>query len=165
MKKKVFVLLLMAVMLSLAAFGGLVRASGPPTVPFHADCLTYPTRVGSGPGFIVLEIPSDCIGTHLGNSEWYADSVVDLTPLANGEPAIQTGTMYFTAANGAQLIGEFAGYALPNATGAFDYWGEYWITEGTGRFSGATGNGVYSGGADGQTGVGTALFEGTLTNP
>ena len=97
----------------------------------------------------------------MGRSAWYADSIVDIsTP---PPPFPQIGEMVFTAANGDQLIGTFNGWGVPNEFGGFDYWGEYWIIEGTGRFSGATGSGTYYGGTDGE--IGTATFEGTLTNP
>lgn len=166
MKRKVYVILLfgIALLFMAAAFGeiGVVKAKGA-TVPFKVDCVTYPEVVGGGLGlgYFVLEIPADCIGTHLGNSDWYADSFVDIsTP---PPPFPQTGEMVFTAANGAQLVGTFSGLAAPNNIGGFDYWGTYQITGGTGRFSGASGSGTYYGGADGETGVLT--FEGTLMNP
>jgi hypothetical protein len=162
MKRKVSVFLVMGVTLLLvcALFGSqsIVNAKENwPTVPFKVNCVTYPD-VMPGPGYLEVKIPSDCKGTHIGNGEWYADSMVDLTV---PPPFAQTGDMVFTAANGDQLIGTFAGLSTPKVTGGFDYWGEYWITEGTGRFSGTTGYGTYDGGADGE--VGTAVFVGTLT--
>ncbi len=161
MRKKVSVFLLIGVALILVVAAVVVNARRPgPTVPFKVDCVTYPVVV-PGDGYLEVEIPSDCQGTHLGKSEWYADSVVDVS--SPPPPFPQTGTMFFTAANGDKLIGTFAGEGVPNELGGFDYWGEYLITEGTGRFSGATGSGTYDGGADGE--VGTAAFEGTLTNP
>ena len=166
MKKKVSVIGLIGITLLLvfAGFGGLALVSAeeaPATVPFKATYQTFPVFLGIVDGHMVLEIPAFGNGTHLGNSEWYADSLVDITkPFP---PFPQTGEMYFTAANGAKLIGTFAGDSAPNDRGGFDYWGEYWITEGTGRFTGATGNGIYYGGAGEDSGVLT--FEGTLMNP
>ena len=161
--KKLVVLIFAFVLLVFAAIGSQNRVSAKeasPTVPFKATYQTFP--VGGPPvdGYLILEIPGVGNGTHLGKSEWYADSIVDFN---NPPPPVpQSGDMFFTAANGAKLMGTFAGYAVPNDMDAFDYWGEYVITEGTGRFIGATGNGIYYGGC-GDTCVLT--FEGTLTRP
>ncbi len=161
MKRNIHVRLLIGItlflILSTLSVQTIVLAEGAVT-PFKVNCVTYP-EVNVIPGYLVLRIPAECGGTHLGESDWYADSVVDITTF----PALQTGDMVFTAANGSQLFGSFNGYAVPNDIGGFDYWGDYEITEGTGRFSGATGSGTYYGGADGTTGVLT--FEGTLIDP
>lgn len=160
MKKKVGLFLFLALVLALVAIASpaLGRAGGA-TVPFKVECTTYPEVDDSGFPILIVTIPADCIGTHLGISDWYGDTLVDLTVY----PALQTGTMEFTAANGAQLFGNIDGEAIPNDIGGFDYWGDYWITSGTGRFEGYTGSGIYYGGAGG--GVGTLTFEGTLTRP
>jgi hypothetical protein len=167
MKKKVSVLLLVVLMLLLAFTAFIGPALGneiapQATVPFKAIFTTYPETVSFNPktGILVLSIPADGNGTHLGKSEWYADSIAYL--YSSTYPT-QTGEMYFTAANGDQLFGYFEGTGVPNDIGGFDYWGDYWITEGSGRFSGATGSGIYFGGAGGGSGMLT--FEGTLTNP
>lgn len=162
-KFSVIVLIGVALLLIFSGFGGqaLVSAEEPVAiVPFKATYQTFPDVVGGGFDYIVLEIPAVGIGTHLGKSEWYAESKVSFTTF----PWTQTAKeMVFTAANGDRLIGHFAGEAVPNEFGGADYWGEYWITEGTGRFSGTTGSGTYNGGAGEDTG--TLTFEGTLTNP
>jgi hypothetical protein len=162
MKRKISVLLFigLALLFTFVVFGGqtVVRAKGA-IVPFKVTCQTYPNVV-PGDGYLEVKISSDCTGAHLGKSHWDADSIVELT---TPPPFTQAGEMVFIAANGDQLIGTFSGQALPKETGGFDYWGDYEITGGTGRFSGTTASGTYFGGADGE--VGTAVFEGTLTKP
>ena len=132
-----------------------VAASGVAEVPFKAWYETHPVTVGAPDGIVKMKIPSEGRGTHLGNSTWYADSWVDM----NSYPWVQTGVMMFTAANGDQLLGGFAGSAIPTASGV-EFWGDYWIAGGTGRFEGVTGSGTYQGAVDGE--VGMLYFDGTL---
>lgn len=166
MKRKVSGLLIIGVTLFLvfAAVGRRTLASTnevPNTVPFQVDCQTYPTIVEINEVQMVLEIPGDCKGTHLGRGEWYADMVVDIS--SPPPPFLQSGTMVFTAEDGDQLFATFFGFGKPKATGGNYYWGGYQISGGTGRFEGTTGTGLYHGQADGE--VGTAIFDGTLLNP
>ena len=165
MKRKVSVLLFngVALLFVLAVFGNdmIVSARGRSNqLPFKANCVTYPNIVDADAEQLVLEIPADCKGTHLRNGEWFADSTVVINA---PPPFLQTGDMYFTAANGDLLFGTFFGFAMPKETGGTHYWGGYEITEGNGKFDGATGTGLYHGHA-GET-VGTAVFEGVLSFP
>jgi len=165
MKKKVSVLLFIGITLPLvfAALGGpaLVSAqTSRATVPFKASYQTFPGVVGGSVDYFILDIPAVGKGTHLGKGEWYAVSTVSYATF----PLTQTAEeMVFTEANGDQLKGHFAGEAVMHETGGADFWGEYWITEGTGRFTGITGSGTYYGEA--AEGTGILIFEGTLTNP
>ncbi|MFN2165667.1 MAG: hypothetical protein ACK2U9_05360, partial [Anaerolineae bacterium] len=82
----------------------------------------------------------------------------------------QSGTSVFTAANGDQLIGTFSGVAaiVTTPTGPVaEFSGTYWVTEGTGRFVGYTGTGVYWGTATLALpeDTGELYFDGTLTKP
>lgn len=140
-----------------------------PTVPFNATYQTKP-KIVVPPPFIGLEIPGKGNGLHLGKSTWYSNSQVNVTVF----PFQQTGDMTFTAADGSTLIGHFAGIGLPVAdvaTHKVTFEGDYWITGGTGRFTGATGSGTYSGWAEleglapGTVGVGQVAFVGVLHNP
>jgi len=155
--------MVLAVALVIAALASpmFVSAKGA-TVPFKVTCKAYPTPTGGGPGYIVLSIPADCVGTHLGNSEFYSDLTANVVPPF---PAPQYGDMVFTAADGSQLFGDYNGLNVPNDFSGFDYWGTYEIVEGTGRFSGTSGSGVYYGSAGTHVGGGTLAYEGTLTNP
>lgn len=59
--------------------------------------------------------------------------------------------------------GDFSGIVIPDANGKVNFEGTYEITNGTGRFEGATGSGNYSGWAQGT--VGHLEFDGILNNP
>jgi hypothetical protein len=159
--KRLLGLLIVLVLVAVAS-PMLVTAAGA-TVPFKVRCVAYPEIIGEGPSYIVAAIPADCVGTHLGDSEWFSEVTAFMdseNPFVN--PAPQYGDMVFTAADGSQLIGDFVGENVLNEVGGFDFWGTYQIVEGTGRFSGAAGSGIYYGGG----GDSAALrFEGQLINP
>ncbi|MEA3336767.1 MAG: SMP-30/gluconolactonase/LRE family protein [Chloroflexota bacterium] len=135
-------------------------AASDEAVPFKARYQTYPEPVGPPlDGILTLKISADGEGDPLGKSTWYADSQVDLTQVPN----LQTGTMAFTAANGDQLFGTFAGESSPLEDGPVSFKGTFQIDGGTGEFEGATGSGVYSGSAEGSEGI--LEFDGTLSVP
>jgi hypothetical protein len=113
-----------------------------PTTSFKVTCATYPELIGGGDGYIVLSIPADCVGNHLGNSEFYSELTGFVVPPF---PNIQYGDMVFTAADGSELYGDYNGFNVPNEYGAFTFWGTYEIDAGSGRFDGATGSGDYYG--------------------
>jgi hypothetical protein len=69
--------------------------------------------------------------------------------------------MSFTAANGDQLFGSYAGYAIPTEKGV-EFWGDFQISGGSGRFDGATATGTYWGECGGA-GEGILHFDGMLT--
>lgn len=139
-----------------------------PTVPFNATYHTRP-KVVAPPPFLQMEIPSTGKGLHLGKSTWFSNSLVNFTVF----PPVQTGDMLFTAADGSTLTGHYQGTAQPdpdNPQGVL-FNGDYVITGGTGRFSGATGSGIYYGRATleapvpGMVGEGVVTFEGMLNKP
>jgi hypothetical protein len=154
----VLVLALILVVVSSAS----VTASGA-TVPFKATYVTHPGTPVFDPatGILRVAIPAEGQATHLGNSTWYSEMWVDTTPPAPLPPIpfIQGGTMTFTAADGAELSGTFAGFAIPNATGT-EFWGTYEITDGSGRLKGTTGDGKYWGTVVGKEGM--LYFDGML---
>ena len=126
-------------------------------VPFHAVYATQPTPVGPpANGIITFAIPGQGQATHLGMSTWYTLSGVDM----NEATWIQTGDMKFTAANGDQLSGAYAGEAAPTGATSVRFEGKFTITGGTGRFEGVTGTGTYHGTADGNEGM--LYFDGEL---
>lgn len=69
--------------------------------------------------------------------------------------------MTFTAANGSQLFGHFTGIFNPEVGVGC---GDYVITSGNGRFTGATGEGDYEW-INIEDGPNPLTFIGTLTNP
>jgi len=85
--------------------------------------------------------------THLGRSTDEATVVITAPPDANGcIPNVQTHTL--TAANGDTLTLTNFDLACPEGPGLFHGTGEWQVTGGTGRFSGATGGGTLSGHID-----------------
>jgi len=74
------------------------------------------------------------IATELGAFTGYAEFIPNLCDLT------YTGFFYWTAANGDQISGPFSGYLTSTATaGVFDNHETAIVTDGTGRFAGATG--------------------------
>jgi hypothetical protein len=149
---------LVALIVVMASSGSLV-ASADAVVPFRATYVTHPTQVDLDEGVITLAIPGEGKGTHLGLSTWYADSLVD----TNYYPFVQTGEMTFTAANGDQLSGTFAGLAVPTGETTVEFSGDFEISAGAGRFEGMTATGSYWGMADMAANQGILYFDGKLT--
>lgn len=161
MKRSIVLFVGLALVLVIAALASPMFVSAmEPTTPFKVTCATYPEVIGGGDGYIVLSIPGDCLGTHLGNSEWFSESTAFVVPPF---PSQQYGDMVFTAADGSELYGYFEGLTAPNEFEAFDFWGAYEITAGNGRFNGASGSGDYYGSCVYDDC--TLTFEGTLINP
>jgi hypothetical protein len=138
--------------------GSLLTKAGDAVVPFKAHIQTYPEIVDITDGILTIEVSGEGQATHLGQCTWYSEFQVDTTQ----NPNLQTGTMEFTAANGDQLFGTFAGEATPPTPGVpTEFWGAFEITGGTGRFEGVTGAGDYWGKAEGDEGK--LYFDGMLT--
>ncbi len=126
------------------------------------------------PTSLQLDITGTGRGLRLGRSTFESASTVDFT---TPPPFTQTGNVTFTAANGDQLFGHSIGTADPFTCNEVDectrFKGNYVIGElldgtpkdGTGRFEGATGSGVYYGSANVTTGEGRITFIGLLFNP
>jgi hypothetical protein len=149
MNRKVSVLLVvgLVLILVLAVFGGQALANGRRSqkfVPFKAEYIVYPEQPPDfGDGYMLLVIPGEGEGTHLGKSTWLAKSMrVDLV---DPPPQPQFSEMVFTAANGDELYGHFFGFGRPNDAGGNYFWGGYEIGGGTGKFEGASGSGLYHG--------------------
>ena len=136
------------------------------TVPFRATYSVHTVEVGTPPCEIFeFYLLADGTALHLGNSTWESCTSVDfpggMVPFdcSVGMGFEQIGTMTFTAANGAELFGNFWGI-FDGAVGC----GDFVITHGTGRFEGYTGEGTYEWidmGADPNP----LTFVGTLTKP
>jgi hypothetical protein len=129
-------------------------------VPFKATIHTAPvvsvvSNCGKGIPGLFLQIPGEGYATHLGETTWYTG---DMWACFDGT---QGGTMEFTAANGDQLFGAFEGTWTGIPPNPVTFLGTFWLTGGTGRFEGVTGNGTYSGTSEG--GEGMLYFDGMLT--
>jgi hypothetical protein len=106
--------------------------------------------------FVVVEATGNA--THIGQFELTAEHVVDTAA------RVAVGTYVFTAANGDTLTAEFTGRASPTATpGVLAVVETATITEGTGRFEGATGSFVVNRLYDRAAGTTTGSFEGKIS--
>ena len=148
-------LILVALAMVMATSGPMVVAADA-VVPFKATYVTHPNTVGMVDGVLMLEIPAEGKATHLGKSTWYAEMWVD----TNSYPWPQGADMTFTAANGDQLFGSYNGYAIPTEEGV-EFWGDFQIGGGSGRFEGATAAGTYWGACGDSEGI--LHFDGMLT--
>jgi hypothetical protein len=92
------------------------------------------------------------------------EAIEETVNLVTGEGVAQ---QRFTAANGDEIILDFHFWAIPDGP-AFDVAGSWTISGGTGRFTGATGAGIYVGRVEffGPTSAtGQFRIEGTITSP
>ena len=97
--------------------------------------------------------------THLGLSHFSGIGNTYPFPL----PLTQNGDMVFTAADGDQLFGYYIGGGTFTSPTSVEFGGDFWITGGTGRFEGVTGDGVYWGTASTATPTwGKLYFDGLL---
>jgi len=137
-----------------------------PTVPFRGE---YSVHTIVFPP----ESPCEDLGTylladgkslHLGKSTWESCGSVDFGnqipfDCSAGFGAKQVGSMTFTAADGSKLFGTFTGI-FNGQVGC----GDYLITSGNGRFTGATGEGDYEW-INIEDAPNPLTFIGTVTNP
>ena len=128
-------------------------------IPFEAHYQTHPREVANIGGIRTLAILGNGEDTLLNRSVWSAGSTVDFT--SGAPPFVQLGHMWFVADNGDWLEGTFEGTVVPVDADTVAFEGEYEITGGTGRLSGITGSGTFSGTASGD--AGELSFVGTLT--
>jgi hypothetical protein len=135
------------------------------TVPFRGEYNVHTVVYEPCESYETAFLDADGKALHLGNSTWESCTTLDFTsdPMPNDCTEewglLQIGSMIFTAADGSQLIGSYAGI-FDDGGGC----GDYLITHGNGRFEGATGEGVYQW-IDNPDGPNPLVFEGTLTNP
>jgi hypothetical protein len=103
----------------------------------------------------------DGTATHLGLSHFSATATVYPSP-----PFLQQeGGGKFISANGDELYWSFEGTGKFLPGGLVEFYGQYWITGGTGRFEDVTGEGTYSGmatAAQTPDPWGNITFDGTI---
>jgi len=161
MKKSLAPLMLAAVVAS-CAFAPSGSTAGPPQqVPFHA-VFVVTTSAAANPApcsQIRIDVAGSGIATHLGRF-----TTVQHHCTTAGDPlAFTDGEYRFTAANGDQIYGTYAGRFVPiDAAGNVAVDGRFTIGGGTGRFAGATGGGSAAG--TGTAAGGTVILEGTITS-
>ena len=161
MKTRIFLTLAIVLALVAASGASTVATAADAEVPFKGTYMMHPKLVGVVDGCNIQQLPGEGEATHLGLSTWYSDAIACPATLT------QSGDLLLTAANGDQLYGGFAGsLAFSPDFSSVEFWGEYWIDGGTGRFEGNTGTGIYWGTAQlaaGGGGEGIIDIEGTLT--
>lgn len=154
--------LLLATVTLLAFVSQSVQASG--EKPFHA---TFTTQLESVLEFPLLHVTVNSRGqaTYMGRTT--ADTTDQVINVIDGSG---TATYVLTGVNGDTLI---LALVFPiggsvNVEGGVTFSGSYTVAGGTGRFSGATGSGVFAGGALLLTetdGIGAFAVVGTISLP
>ena len=81
--------------------------------------------------------------THLGATTVGAEHCVQLRQ--DQTVYISDGQMVLTGANGDTVLADYAGFFTPVSAGVYSFEGNYFITDGTGRFQGAGGSGALFG--------------------
>ena len=131
--------------------------------PFHADFITQFETVLEFP-ILHVTVNGQGQATHMGKTRAFTDDQI-----ANLLDGSGSATYTLTAANGDTLI--LALVVQPggniNVPGGVIFSGDYTVTGGTGRFSGATGGGIFAGSAlflDETDGIGCFAVVGTISN-
>ena len=97
------------------------------------------------PPILNMVIAYQGVGTLLGKHAGQSPSAVDVTVM----PWIQTGTATLVGADGAELVCQYGGTAVPTSeVGDVAFEGSFTVIGGTGRFESATGSGQYRGSAN-----------------
>ena len=157
MKTKTLIMLALILVLVLAASAPRAALADDAVVPFKGTYDMSPQNAGVDPnGCNIQQMPGVGQATHLGESTLYSEA------LACPATLTQSGSLLFTAADGSQLIGHFSGKISFASYPTVTFWGDYWITEGNGRFDGYTGSGVYWGSSVMGSGKGIITFDGLL---
>ena len=160
MKTKMLIMLALIVTLVLAAGASGVARAGDAVVPFKAYYSGSPVGIFDPTcGCLHQTFEFDGNATHLGLSHFSATGVSYLF----SSPPYQIGDMVFTAADGDQLFGYYLGGFTYLPDGIVEFGGDFWITGGTGRFEGVTGEGDYWGTASTiSPSWGKLYYDGTL---
>ena len=131
--------------------------------PFHADFITQFETVLEFP-ILHVTVNGQGQATHMGKTRAFTDDQI-----ANLLDGSGSATYTLTAANGDTLI--LALVVQPggniNVAGGVIFSGDYTVTGGTGRFSGATGGGIFAGAAlflDETDGIGCFALVGTISH-
>ncbi len=154
-----FVLALAMILVLFVAGSVSAAAQGPEVPPFRTTILVKPTFVGplTDPPGIELSVKGYGDVMHLGASTWHADQRMYF-----GNPYMTINAdMVFTADNGDQLSGTYAGWGYTDENGVGHCWGSYQFTGGTGRFKDARGSGTILGTHPPNV-YGPLAFDGTL---
>jgi hypothetical protein len=130
----------------------------PVMVPFSAEYDETFEQVSFEFPFNNIEISGVGHGTHLGNSTFFGPVQINVT---NGA---ETGTVVFTAADGATLSTAIVGVAVVDGND-ISFSGEWTATGGTRRFKNVTGSGTFEGTGTLEPAVGRISFDGEISQP
>ena len=133
-------------------------------IPFHANFVTQVKSVLEFP-FLHVTVNSRGQATYMGRTT--ADTTDQVINVIDGSG---TATYAMTGVNGDTLILAliFPIGGSVNVEGGVTFSGSYTVTGGTGRFSGATGSGVFAGGAlflNETDAIGAFALVGTISSP
>ena len=136
-----------------------VRADG--EKPFHANFITQVESFVEYP-FLHVTVNGRGKATYMGTTTAFTDD--QLVSLIDGSA---TATYTLTGAKGDTLILAMT-FQATNVEGGVTFAGSYTVAGGSGRFEGATGGGLLSGGAlflDEINGIGAFAVVGTISSP
>ena len=151
--------LLLATVTLLAFAPQSARGSG--EKPFHANFITQFESVVEFP-LLHVTVNSRGQATYMGRTTAFTDD--QLVSLIDGSA---TATYTLTGVDGDTLILAMT-FQATNVEGGVTFAGSYTVTGGSGRFEGATGSGLLSGGAlflDETNGIGAFAVVGTISSP
>ncbi len=163
-RKRLLLVMLVTALLALGAVG--IRA-----IPVSAAATHEVPFTGTYSGTAVLTSPTSAtfsgkgIATHLGSSTNEGDSVVTGPDSSCPGGLANDHHETLTAANGDTLSLISYDVACPMSPGTFHGIGHWVVTGGTGRFSGATGQGSFDGHSDFSQGVFSLQLTGTISAP
>jgi len=128
-------------------------------VPFRGSLVGLDTGIPLDPPYVSITVEAAGNATQLGE--------FSLTVLAtvNRATGTGTGTFLFTAASGDTVFGTTSGQSTPTAPGVITIVENWIITDGTGRFAGATGSFIGTRLKNLVTGLTVGDFEGTISSP
>jgi hypothetical protein len=141
-------------------------------VPFHTEmhesCPGCPPPFLCGPTLLCIATAGSGQATHLGQTSEVGQVIVDLASQPGPSPDYHTNTrtVTFTAANGDQLTLALSGISHDTGatSGVTGISNDTWVvTGGTGRFSGATGQGTDTTYIYALEGRSRTVFSGTLS--
>ena len=139
-KMVLFVTLLAALFIALPAQARKVHEETQLPFKAHVSYLGSPFQ-GLPPWYQTVSGSGTC--THMGLITLSQHHMV--VPATDGGIDFYDGEFVWTAANGDELYGTYAGHMPPNPAGYLDIQGYWFITGGTGRFADATGEGPATG--------------------
>ncbi len=141
----------------------MLRNKGKAVVPFKGEYVTQVQIESIIPPLVTMNITAEGNATHLGKSSWEAVQMVFLPNPNSADPTyLYSDLITFTAANGDQLFGNYVGEAYWEVGVGSTFSGTMYITSGTGRFLGASGELPYYG-ESGEGGGFAVIHDGYLT--